>query len=315
MKRALLALLVARTAHADAPLDRPEAIEVDRDATPPGQAELGFDGGAPIGTWAVGVELGYLARPLRFHTVDIKTYPVDRRETAALGGAIALGDSALVDVRMPLSHQVGARLVGIDDKTPLDPWVPGDLRIGARLRVAERGAVGVFIRGEVTLPTGDDHDFAGDARWSAAWLGIARVTLEHDITLSGTAGIRLRGTEVVVADQTVGDELAWGFGGTVGIPPVLPLWCKPEQLKAMAEVVGVLGDRVAGKHSPSPIEGHIGVIGRVRPEYAIAVRAGTHLDDQIGAPTFRASIDLVYQPSPGARHSAPVATEPSVDDD
>jgi hypothetical protein len=71
MTRALaLALLAIRSAaaHADTPIVRPEGIEVDRDTTPPGQAELSFDGGAPIGTWALGVTLGYIARPIRFHT-------------------------------------------------------------------------------------------------------------------------------------------------------------------------------------------------------------------------------------------------------
>ena len=46
---------------------------------------------------------------------------------------------------------------------------------------------------------------------------------------------------------------------------------------------------------PSPIKGRIGIVGRIRPEYGIAVRAGTHLDDDVGAPAFRLSIDLVYQ--------------------
>jgi len=310
MKAALAAVMfAATTAHAETPLDRPEAIEVDRDLTPPGQAELGFDGGAPIGTWALGLELGFVERPLRLHALDIKTYPVDHRETAVLGGALAIGDKVIVDVRFPMSHQVGARLEGLGDSRRLDHWVPGDLSLGARLRVMERDVVSVFVRGTLTLPTGDDYDFAGDAKWSAAWMGIARVTLPADLVVSATAGIRLRGAEVIVGDQLVGDELAWGVGATMGIPPFLPLWCKPEQLKGAVEVLGVVGDRVAGQHSPSPIEARLGVIGRIRPPYAIAVHVGTHLDDQIGAPTFRAIVELVYQPAPAPAHPRPHAED------
>ncbi len=316
MNRALCAALIAvpAVAHADTPLDRPEAIDVDRDMTPPGQAEHGFDGGAPIGTWALGLELGYLDRPLRFHTVELETYPVDHRETARVGGAFAVGDSVIVDARLPLSHQIGARYQGFGDDRPLDRWVMGDLVLGARLRVVERGGVSVFLRGELALPSGGVFDFEVVARWSGAWMCIARIEVGHGVVLSGTGGIRLRGEEVQVADQLVGDELVWGLGATVEIPPFIPLYCKPDQLKAMAEVVGVVGDDVDHQHGPSPVEGRLGVIGRVRPQYAIAVRVGTHLDDQIGAPTFRASIDLVYQPSPTTHAHAAPAT-PATDDE
>lgn len=298
MRAALVVSFViglATAARAQTPLTRPEAIDVDRDPTPPGQAELGFDGGAPIGNWALGAELGLLEHPIRFHTVGIKTYPVLRRETVALGGAIALGDSVIVDARMPLAHQVGQRLQYLGDDRSLDAWVPEDLTLGARAHVMTRGPVAVFVRGDITLPTGDDYDFAGEPNWSAAWMGIARVTLPADIMIAATGGIRLRGREVIVADQLVGDELMWAVGGTIGIPPLLPLWCKPEQLKASLEVVGIQGDRVNHMTGPSPIEGRIGIVGRIRPEYGIAVRAGTHLDDDVGAPAFRLSIDLVYQ--------------------
>ncbi|MEO6771607.1 MAG: hypothetical protein ABI467_01110 [Kofleriaceae bacterium] len=285
----------AGVAHAQTPLARPEAIDVDRDQTPPGQAELGFDGGAPIGNWALGVELGVLEHPIRFHTVDIKTYPVRRRETVALGGAIALGDDVIVDARMPLAHQVGQRLQDLGDERSLDAWVPEDLTLGARVHAMTRGSLAVFVRADLTVPTGDDYDFAGDAAWSAAWMGIARVTLPHDLVLAASGGIRIRGREVIVADQLVGDELLWAIGGTIGIPPVLPLWCEPDQLKASLEIVGIAGDRVNHMTGPSPIEGRIGLVGRIRPQYGIAVRAGTHLDDDVGAPAFRLSIDLVYR--------------------
>ena len=295
MRVALILCALASVAHADTPVARPEAIEVDRDTTPPGQGELGFDGGAPIGNWALGVTLTELDHPIRFHTVGIKTFPVAHRETTTIGGALALGDDVIVDAKLPVSHQVGQRLIYLGDDRQLDRWVPGDVGLGARFHAMTRGPIAVFVRADLTLPTGDDYDFAGEASWTAAVMGIARATLPNDITIAVTGGTRLRGKEVVVADQIVGDELFWGAGITVGIPPFCSLWCKADQLKVSAEVVGVVGDNVNHAHGPSPIEGRIGFVGRIRPPYAIAVRAGTHLDDDVGAPEFRATVDLVYQ--------------------
>ncbi|HEX7702261.1 MAG TPA: hypothetical protein VF403_16095 [Kofleriaceae bacterium] len=295
MRAALILCALASVAHADTPVARPEAIEVDRDTTPPGQGELGFDGGAPIGNWALGVTLTELDHPIRFHTVGIKTFPVAHRETTTLGGALALGDDVIVDAKLPLSHQVGQRLIYLGDDRPLDRWVPGDVGLGARFHAMTRGPIAVFLRADLTLPTGDDYDFAGEASWTAAVMGIARAALPNDITIAVTGGTRLRAKEVVVEDQIVGDELFWGAGITVGIPPFCSLWCKADQLKVSAEVVGVVGDNVNHVRGPSPIEGRIGFVGRIRPPYAISVRAGTHLDDDVGAPEFRATIDLVYQ--------------------
>ena len=312
---ALVAVLgVAGAAHADTPVARPEAIELDRDTTPPGQAELSFDGGAPIGSWAVGVTLGYLERPLELHTLVSSTYPVDHRETATLGGALALGDRLIVDVRLPFEHQVGPRLEGLGDATPLQRFALGDLGIGTRFHVVDSGPVGVFVRGELTAPTGDDSDFAGDAGWSFTGLGIARVELPHDLVIAGTGGVRFRSREIMVENELVGDELVWGLGATIGIPPLCSWWCKPEQLRGSLEFDGIVGDRVTASHGPSPAEVKVGVIGRVRPSYAIAVRVGTHLNDQIGAPEFRATIDLVYQADPDRKPKPEPEPEPDEDD-
>lgn len=308
-RRARLAAALGALACAPGPAAAappPTAIDVDRDTTPPGQAELSFDGGAPIGTWALGATLGFVERPIIFTTADSRAYPVDYRETLALGGALALGDHLIVDAKLPLSHQVGTRLRGFgDDDAALDRWVVGDLALGARVRVVQTEHVALFFRGDLTLPTGDQNDFAGEASWTLSWLGIARVTLPHAIALAGTAGVLLRADDVEVEDQLVGDALVWGAGATIGIPPIAHLWCDPEQLRAALEFDGEVGDRnVDHSHGPSPAEVKVGVIGRVRPEYAIAVRVGTHLDDQLGAPLFRATIDLVYQPHPASARPA-----------
>src|SRR5690606_8600243 len=116
-------------------------------------------------------------------------------------GAVALGGGRLVlDARLPLAHQVGDRMRGLGDDRPLDRWVIGDLGIGARVRISARERVALFARGAVTLGTGDDRDYAGAPRYTAAWMMIGRFTLPRGFVVAATAGVRLRGAEVIIAD-------------------------------------------------------------------------------------------------------------------
>jgi len=297
MKLASLAVTYAlvATAQADTPVARPEAFEADRDAPPPGQGELGFDAGGPVGRWAASVQLGYLDRPFRLHTQQIETFPIRRRETFALGGAFAIGSALLVDARFPLVHQVGDRFMGLGDETPLDRFVIGDLGIGVRLRIVSRDTLAVFARGQLTLPTGDDFDFAGEARFTAAWMMIGRFMPIEGLVIAANAGVRFRAAEVMVADRLLGDELTGALGATYELPAWPGLWCEANHMRATAEVVGVLGNNVAGKRGPSPVEARIGWIGEIRSWLHFAVRVGKGLDDQIGAERFRALFELIYE--------------------
>lgn len=298
MKLAVSLALVAATAgvaYGDTPVDRPQAFEVDREQPPPGRAELGFDSGAPVRGWAASVQLGYLDRPFRLHTTQIKTFPVERRQTVALGGAIALGTRLVLDARLPLAHQSGDRMQGLGDERPLDPWVIGDLGIGARVRVTRGDENALFVRGHVTFGTGDDHDHAGEAGYTLAWMVIGRVTLPHGVVLAATGGVRIRKAEVIVADRLLGDELVGGVGATYALPAWRRLWCDANRVRVTAEVVGVLGNHVDGMLGPSPAEARVGMISEIRPWLAVAGRVGKGIDDHIGAPRLRGMLELVYR--------------------
>jgi hypothetical protein len=316
MKRALLVACLApwRVASADDIIMRPEAVELDRDAPPPGRVEFGFDGGAPVGAWGVGAQVGYLDQPLVLHDQAITTYPVRHRETLALGGAVSLGESVVVDARVPMAHQVGSRLQGLGDDAALDRFVLGDITIGARLRVAGGERLSAFVRGQIGLPTGDDFDFAGDARWSGAWLLIGRAELTPNVVAAATGGIRIRAAEVQVGDRLVGDEVIYGAGVAVALPPIAGLWCKPEQARVLAEVAGVVGDRVGMLRGPSPAEARVGFVGKPLPELAVGVRAGLGLDDQIGSPRFRAMLEVAWQAPATPHHARPPTLAPQDED-
>jgi len=191
--------------------------------------------------------------------------------------------------------------------------VPGDLRFGARIRVVRTPRVAAFLRGELTLPTGDDHDFAGEASWAGAWSLIGRFALPHGLAFAVTGGIRLRGAEVLLADRVVANELFGAAGVVVPLPPVRPLWCDPEYFKLTAELAGILGDELAGRRGPSPLEARLGFVGRPHHDLTVGVRAGVGLVDEIGAPQFRATLEVTYQGP--YQLIPPRASEPPDDED
>jgi hypothetical protein len=295
MKSLAIVALLAGVAHADGPTQRPEAFEVDRDAPPPGQAEFSFDGGAPVEGWALSAQLGFLDRPMRLHTVKEKVFPVEQRETLALGGALALGPSVGVDARVPIAPPTGDGEEGLGGDRPLDRWVAGDLAVGLRLRIMHRERYAAFVRGQATFGTGNDYEFAGEARFTAAWMLVGRVMLPQGIVVAATGGVRFRRKEVEVADRLLGDELFAAVGASYALPAIRGLYCDANHVRITGELVGVLGNDVADRRGASPAEARVGVVTDIRPWLAVAVRAGKGIDDQIGAPRFRAMIEVVYR--------------------
>ena len=290
MKHALYvcaSAVAASAAHADTPLERPTAIDVDRGDTPPGRTELGFDGGGPVDGFGITLATTWLEEPMTFGEVE----SVRRRESVSLGGALALGTSIVVEARLTAAHQVGERL---GDGRDLDRWVGTDLALGGRIHVAGTPSRAVFVRVDGRLPSGDSGDFAGEASWVLAWRLIGRATLGR-VTLAANAGIRLRGEEVIVGDKLVGDEGFAALGAIVQLPALQPLWCE-QGMALTAEIAGILGNDVGMGEGPSPVEARAGVVARVTSQFTIGVRAGAGLNDEIGAPKYRATLELTVQP-------------------
>ena len=309
---AMAIVMLAATAAAAAPA--PESIDVDRDDAPPGRGELGFDGGGPVGDYAVSASLGYLDRPIALRDdTGIAITPVATRETLGLGGALALGDNTLADLHLGFAHQRGDRLAGLGDDRPLDAWVPLDARLGVRLRVMAFTHISMFLRGELTVPLGDEHDFAGDAGWTGAWHFIARMPLPAGVIVAASVGIRLRGSEVMIADRRVGNETLAALGVVVPLPALRPLW-SGDQLALTGELVKIAGDQGDGTRGPSPAEARVGVVSRPYPWREVAARAGAGLNDEIGAPRWRVGIAVTWR-MPAAPPSLHPPPPPPADDD
>lgn len=298
-------------AGADRPRDTPAAVEVDRDAAPAGRVGLGFDGGEPVDAWGVSLVAGWIERPIElaagaFGGGSPASRPVRRRQTLALGGALALGDSVVLDAALRASHQVGDRLAAAGNSDRLARFVAHDLRLGVRIRVVGDRQTAALVRGDLTLPTGNAEQFAGDAAWTAAWSLIGRATLARDIAIAANAGIRLHGAEVAVGDRLIGNALFAAAGIAVPLP-VLGL--RGLDASLTGALLGSLGDHVGDLSGPSPLEARIGVIARPRRELAIGARVGVGLDDQIGAPHLRAAIEVAWTPRV-ERRAEPAAPPP-----
>jgi hypothetical protein len=302
-----------RPAHADRPRDTPTAIEVDRDAAPAGRIGLGFDGGEPVDAWGASIAAGWTERPIRlssgaFGDGSPATEPVRRRETLSLGGALAVGDSVVIDLAIRASHQIGDRLIAIGNPDRLARYVLHDLRFGGRIRVVGDRDRGAFLRADVTLPTGDAAQFAGDARWTAAWGLIGRASLSNAVVIAATAGVRLHGAEVAIADRLVGNALFAAAGVAVPLPQAGPLARLAAPAMLTGALLGSLGDDVGTLSGPSPLEARLGVIVQLSTDFAVGVHAGAGLDDQIGAPRLRAVVELAW--TPRVARAAPPVTAP-----
>jgi hypothetical protein len=290
----VVGLAGAAHAQADQPLARPEGFEIDREAPPPGRVEFSFDGGARVEGWAVGAQLGFLDRPMRLHTVRVKIFPIEQRETFALGGAYAVTPAFVVDARMPFSHQTGDRYMGLGDDRALDHWVAHDIGIGGRLRLAARDSFSIFVRANVTFGTGNDYEFAGESRYTAAWSLIGRFTPIDRLVIAFSPGVRFRGEEVIVADRLLGDELFAALGASFQLPAIRGLYCDANEVRVTAELHGVLGNDVGDYEGASPAEARIGMVSQIRPWLSVGARIGKGIDDHIGAPRFRAMFELAF---------------------
>jgi hypothetical protein len=313
-----LVAIAAPSAHADRPRDTPTAIEVDRDAAPGGRVGLGFDDGAPVDAWGVSIAASWIDRPIElgadaFGGGSPRTRPVRRRETLAFGGALAFGERIAIDLLLRGSHQVGDRLTAAGNPDRLARWVFQDVRIGGRIRIVGDRERTALVRAELTLPTGDDRQFAGDARWTAAWSLIGRAVVAHDIAIAGTAGIRLHGAEVAVGDRLIGDALFGAAGASVPLR-ALGLTGAAERVAVTGELIGALGDHVGDLAGPSPIEARIGAIAQLSPELSVGAHAGFALGDQIGAPRFRALLEVAWAPRVARRVQPTARPTPESDE-
>jgi hypothetical protein len=308
-----LAALAVDVAPAAAQVTAPSrpAFSVERLTPPPGALTfLGVEEAdvLPAGRWALALTAWRADRPIVLRDLDsgeLVTSPVRARYGQELGAAYGFGSRYQVGVAVPFAEQWGARLqgIGLSDE-PLQHVVVGDVRLHARMRfvgTAGEQGLAVGVAAAVTLPTGDDGDFAGEAAWSLNW-GLRAGWRGDRLELTGGAGIRVRTEEVVLLSpaRPHGNELVLGAGVAVRLTPLGEALGGPGRLWGLAELEQAYGDDSGrGAHGPSPGEWRLGARAHLSHCWTAAIAAGAgHTPDEIGSPRWRVVGQLAFHQAP-----------------
>jgi hypothetical protein len=299
---AAVVLLWSGRASAQVPTVRHDGgFDVDRLAPPPGpgvfvQVEDGDV--ADRGAWSATASLSFEVRPLVVRhagTGEELSVPVETRTGLDLGVAYGVGHDAQLGLSIPVVvYQSGDRLRGLDlpDEGPLQAAALGDLRLSGKLNlVASEGGLGQAwgVAATLRLPTGDETQFAGEAATMVEFhiIGSWR---SRRWGLAANVGPRFRSEEVdfLSPEVTLGNEIVYGAAGSVRLP-----W--GPDVDALAEVAGARGDE-----GVSPVEVRAGIRWRVAHGFTAGVVGGTSISgrDDVGAPVFRAVVDLRWEPRP-----------------
>jgi hypothetical protein len=234
MKAALVVAALAASATAAAaqiaPASKP-AFSVERFTPVPGSALwIGVeDADVPAaGRWVVTGSTWIASRPIVLRALSTgaeASEPVRLRWGQEVAIARGLGARYLVGLAVPAALQWGDRLAGIGlSEASLQRAVLGDLRLHGRARiVGAPGETGLAaaVAAALTLPTGDDGDFAGEAGAVLAW-GLRAGYRTADVAITGGAGLRLRTEEVVLLSpaRPHGNELTASLGVAARLAPL-----------------------------------------------------------------------------------------------
>lgn len=314
MKAALVVAALAASATAAAaqiaPASKP-AFSVERFTPVPGSALwIGVeDADVPAaGRWVVTGSTWIASRPIVLRALSTgaeASEPVRLRWGQEVAIARGLGARYLVGLAVPAALQWGDRLAGIGlSEASLQRAVLGDLRLHGRARiVGAPGETGLAaaVAAALTLPTGDDGDFAGEAGAVLAW-GLRAGYRTADVAITGGAGLRLRTEEVVLLSpaRPHGNELTASLGAAVRLGPLGRQFGGSDRAWALAEVEAVLGDDAGtGARGPSPAEARLGVRAQIHHCWSVALAAGGGFrPDEIGSPGYRLIAQVTFHQDP-----------------
>ncbi|MEZ4404323.1 MAG: hypothetical protein R3B06_30160 [Kofleriaceae bacterium] len=302
----------AGAAHAQVAVASKPAFSVERFTPAPGSALwVGLEeADVPrAGRWVVTGSTWLATRPIVLRSLATgatATTPVAARWGHELAIARGLGARYLVGLAVPTALQWGDRLRGIGlSEQPLQRAVFGDVRLHARARiVGAPGALGlaVGVAAALTLPTGDDGDFAGEVGPVLAWSLRAGYRTDR-LALAGGVGLRLRTDEVVLLSpaRPHGNELVAQLGAAARVAPVGRLLGSADRVWAVGELEAALGDDVGrGARGPSPAEVRLGLRVDLAHCWSMAIAAGGGITPaEVGSPGLRVVAQLTFHQDPG----------------
>lgn len=269
------------------------------------------------GTYAAGLALRAGGAPLRMCVENQATGActtqgdlVSGRIGADLVAAIGFGRFGL-HAQLPIVLHQGSDFAAAANGSDLAAAAFGDLRVGGKARLWQRGAVAFGWDLTASLPTGGGDNFVGDAgtvvenRALADWR-------RGRIAIGAGVGYAWRSTAARLGDLYVGDEVLWSLAAGYQVTP---------QATAGLAVFGRVG--VAADPAPIMAPGALGweerpaeVLAsgtyRLSARLALEAGAGTALDRGYGAAPYRVMAGVRWSGQPGPRpvRSAAIVTPP-----
>jgi hypothetical protein len=262
----------------------------------------------PAGYWALTFTTSLMSRPMVLRDVqtDVEaSEPVRLRWGTDVVAGRGLGSRYLVGLAAPLVVQSGDRLQGIGlSERPLARYAIGDVRLHGRARIAgapgDRG-LGAALAATITLPTGDDDHFAGEAGWMLSW-GLRVGYRAPRVEVLANASLRLRTTEVILLSpaRPHGNELTVGLGAAFRFDALGRAFGSPDRAWLLAESESTLGDSPGtGARGPSPSELRVSARVNLHHCWSLALGGGGGLTpDSIGSPAWRIFAQLSFDQAP-----------------
>lgn len=269
------------------------------------------------GRYAAGLALRAGGAPLRICVEDMASGActtegdlVANRVGADLVGAIGFGRFGL-HAQLPIVLHQASDFAAAANGSDLAAAAVGDLRVGGKALLWQRGAVGLGWDLTASLPTGGGDNFVGDAgtvienRALADWR-------RGRVAVGAGLGFAWRSTAARLGELYVGDEVLWSVAAGYQVTP---------QATAGLAVFGRIG--VASDPAPVMAPGTLGweerpaeVLAsgtyRLSARLAVEAGAGTALDAGYGAAPYRvmAGVRWSGQPAPRAPRAAVVVAPP-----
>ncbi|MDH5672265.1 MAG: hypothetical protein OEZ06_08955 [Myxococcales bacterium] len=247
----------------------------------------------------------YARRPLSARLDDGSNRdPIADRVESQFGFEVGVGGRAALGMRWPvIAYQHGDLLP--EQEWKLQPFALADPELLARLRVLgesandqtdRRDGPGLALQLGGSLPIGDEDAYAGEGSsvLSAELLADLHVLAAG---LGASVGVRHRFVERELAGgRRLGDEMTFGAGVKLPVPPLRPLLF-------LAEV----GGAADFKHT-TVLEVRAGVRADYE-ELSLLCNAGAGLTSAVGSPGLRIALGLYYQPRDADRDGDGVPDE------
>jgi hypothetical protein len=247
----------------------------------------------------------YASNLLEVEVDGERRHAIEDRVGTQWSAEIGLGTRGAVALALPIIAYQDGEQVRDDEAEPssaalADPKLVGRYRVLGEQADGERVArdgPGLGIEVAATLPMGDDDAWAGEGRSRIE----AKLLADFQLLGAGIGaaiGVRHRFEPIDLFNTQLRDEMTFGAGLKVPIPPLHPL-------VAVAEVRGSTNFKGA---ATSPVEGDLGA-RMAFGDVTLTTMVGMGLASGVGAPAFRGVLGLWWMPAPSD------SDEDGIDDD